>query len=171
MHTVPIHLAAADTALAAIIDSVRAIRISFTVTNGQTGPQERRRTLTRIVNLPNVGLANKKTCGAPPLLGTSLAAAAITQADGTPATQLTWSPAVDESGGEKDVVRYVLWRRVGSVTDWGTPYVAVPAGAPSYSYVDAAVTSGQSYQYQLAAQDCTPSLSTSPATSVVVTIP
>ena len=170
-HTVPIHLAAADTALAAVIDSVRAIRISLTITNGQTGTLERRRTLTRIVNLPNLGLANKETCGAPPLLGTSLTAAPIVQADGTPAVQLGWSPAVDESAGEKDVVRYVLWRRVGAATDWGTPYVAVPAGSPSYSYVDAAVSSGQIYQYQLAAQDCTPSLSTSPATSITVTIP
>ncbi|HKV71124.1 MAG TPA: hypothetical protein VJN62_07730, partial [Gemmatimonadales bacterium] len=68
IHTVPIHLAAADTAAASIIDSVRAIRIAFTVTNGQTGTLERRRTLTRTVDLPNVGLADKKTCGSPPLL-------------------------------------------------------------------------------------------------------
>ncbi|HKV70004.1 MAG TPA: hypothetical protein VJN62_02095, partial [Gemmatimonadales bacterium] len=112
-----------------------------------------------------------KTCGSPPLLGVSLSAGAITQADGTPAINLTWSPSTDETGGEKDVVRYVLWRRTGGVTDWGTPYVAIPAGSASYSYVDAGVTSGQNYQYQLAAQDCTPSLSTSPATSSVVTIP
>lgn len=171
IHTVPIHLAAADTGAASIIDSVRAIRISLTVTNGQTGADERRRTLTRVVNLPNAGLASKQTCGATPILGTPLAAGAIVQADGTPAVQLTWAPAVDETGGEKDVVRYVLWRRVGGATDWGTPYVAIPAGSPAYAYVDAAVTSGQTYQYQLAAQDCTPSLSTSPATSGVVTIP
>lgn len=171
VHTVPVHLAAADTAAAAIVDSVRAIRISFTVTNGQTGAQERLRTLTRTVDLPNVGLADKKTCGSPPLLGVSLSAGAITQADGTPAVNLTWGRATDEAGGENDVVRYVVWRRAGAVTDWGTPYVAIPAGSASYSYVDAAVSSGQNYQYQLAAQDCTPSLSTSPATSGVVTIP
>ena len=171
VHTVPVHLAAKDTGAVSIVDSIRAMRISFTVTNGQTGPQERRRTLTRIVNLPNVGLADKKTCGSPPLLGVSLSAGAITQADGTTAVQLSWSPATDETGGEKDVVRYVLWRRMAPSTDWGTPYVAIPAGSASYVYVDAAVASGQSYQYQLAAQDCTPSLSASPATSALVTIP
>ncbi len=171
VHTVPIHLAAADTGAVSIIDSVRAVRISFTITNGQTGAQERRRSLTRTIDLPNVGLASKETCGAPPLLGTALNASAITQSDGTPAVQLTWNRATDESGGEKDVVRYVLWRRVGGATDWGTPYVAIPAGSSSYSYVDAAVSSGQTYQYQLAAQDCTPSLSTSPATSSAISIP
>ena len=170
-HVIPIHLAAQDTGAAAVIDSIRAVRITLTVTNGLTGAQERRRTLTRMVNLPNVGIANKKTCGSPPILGTSLGASAIVQADGTPAVQLTWNPAVDETAGEKDVVRYVLWRRVGSATDWGTPYLSIPAGSASYVYTDAAVTSGQTYQYLLAAQDCTPSLSTTSSASGVVTVP
>jgi prepilin-type N-terminal cleavage/methylation domain-containing protein len=170
-HVVPIHLATADTGAAAIIDSIRAVRITLTATNGLTGAQERRRTLTRIVNLPNVGLATKRTCGSRPMLGTGLGAGGITQADGTPAVQLTWNPAVDEIGGEKDVVRYVLWRRDGAVTDWGTPYLSIPAGSASYVYTDAAVTSGRSYQYTLAAQDCTPSLSTTSAASGVVTVP
>lgn len=170
-HAVPIHLAASDTGAVAVIDSIRAVRITLTVTNGLTGAQERRRTLTRMVHLPNVGLANKKTCGSPPLLGTSLSAGAITQADGTPAVQLTWNPAVDETGGEKDVVRYVLWRRVGAAPDWGTPYLSIPAGSASYVYADAAVTSGQTYQYLLAAQDCTPSLSTTSSASGIVAIP
>src|SRR5579884_3790346 len=170
-HVVPIHLAPQDTGAAAVIDSIRAVRITLTVTNGLTGVEERRRTLTRMVNLPNVGIANKKTCGSPPILGTALGASAIVQADGTPAVQLTWNPAVDETAGEKDVVRYVLWRRVGSATDWGTPYLSIPAGSASYVYTDAAVTSGQTYQYLLAAQDCTPSLSTTSSASGVVSVP
>jgi hypothetical protein len=164
-------LAPQDTGLVAIIDSIRGVRITLTVTNGLTGPQERRRTLSRIVNLPNVGIANKKTCGSPPILGVGLNARAITQADGTPAVELTWNQATDESGGEKDVVRYVLWRLEGSAIDWGTPYLSIPAGSPSYIYTDAAVTSGQTYRYLLAAQDCTPSLSTSSAVSGVVAVP
>jgi prepilin-type N-terminal cleavage/methylation domain-containing protein len=170
-HAYKLHLAPLDTGRIAIIDSVRAVRITFTATNGLSGPQERRSTLTRVVNLPNAGIANKRTCGEPPLLGTGLSARAVTQADGTPAVELTWGQATDESGGEKDVVRYVLWRVQAPEVDWGTPYLSIPAGSPSYIYADAAVTSGQTYRYLLAAQDCTPSLSTSSSMSGAVTIP
>jgi len=84
--------------------------------------------------------------------------------------QLTWSPATDEAGGEADVARYVLWRREVGNTGWGDPYIAVPAGQPGYSYQDAAVESGKAYEFALAAQDCTPSLSTL-AQSAPVVIP
>ena len=39
------------------------------------------------------------------------------------------------------------------------PFLAIPAGAASYTYEDAAVVPGVVYQYALTAQDCTPSLS------------
>src|SRR5438034_960835 len=42
VHTVPIHLAPADTGAAAVIDSIRGIRVTFTVTNGLSGAAERR---------------------------------------------------------------------------------------------------------------------------------
>jgi len=41
-HSVPIHQSAADTGLAAVIDSVRGVQVTFTVSNGQTGAAERR---------------------------------------------------------------------------------------------------------------------------------
>src|SRR5205807_1395264 len=105
VHTVPIHLAPADTGAAAVIDSIRGIRVTFTVTNGLSGAAERRYTLVRITDLT-----------------------------------------------------------------WGTPYLSLPAGSPTYLYDDAAVTSGATYQYQLAAADCTPSSSPT-TTSAAVTIP
>jgi prepilin-type N-terminal cleavage/methylation domain-containing protein len=169
-HSARLHLSPADTGAAAVIDSIRSVRVTLTVTNGQIGAAERLYTLTRFILLPNVGLATRQTCGDPPILGTSLAVARITQPDGTPAVRLAWSAATDEYGGEKDVVRYVFWRKKTTDLTWGTPYLSLPAGNPTYVYVDAAVASSTTYQYQLAAEDCTPSLSAT-ALSAPVTMP
>jgi hypothetical protein len=158
-HTVPIHLAPSDTGLAAKIDSIRGARLSFTATNGLTGTSERRRAITRLVWMPNAGLSTKKTCGDEPILGTVALLAAPVMVAGLPGTRLTWNPAQDESIGEKDVERYVIWRRLNGTTDWGDPYESVPAGLPAYTYEDVAVDSAVAYEYGLAAQDCTPRLS------------
>ena len=170
VHTVPIHLAPADTGAAAVIDSIRGIRVTFTVTNGLSGAAERRYTLVRFMELPNIGIASRRTCGDAPILGTALTASSITQTDGTPAVRLAWNAATDEYAGEKDVVQYVIWRKRITDLTWGTPYLSLPAGSPTYLYDDAAVTSGATYQYQLAAADCTPSSSPT-TTSAPVTIP
>jgi prepilin-type N-terminal cleavage/methylation domain-containing protein len=156
-HTVPIHLTLADTVPAGVIsiDSVRAVSVTFAVTNGLTGTAERRRTLSRYIRLPNVGLGVKKTCGDEPILGTTLTATWNASVVGV---DLTWNAAVDELAGERDVQRYVIWRRLTADTGWGDPYSSLPpGGTPTYIYTDQAVTAGAHYLYALAAQDCTPS--------------
>lgn len=169
-HTVAIHLAPADTGSAAKIDSLRAVQVNVTGTNGLSGADERTRVLTRLIRLPNAGLASRRTCGDEPLLGTGLVATLGSGSAGEPIVTLTWNAATDETGGEKDVVRYVIWRRLAADPDWGDPYLSIPAGNPTYAYVDAAVSSGDQYVYALAAQDCTPKLS-SLAVSNTVSIP
>ncbi len=169
-HSVPIHLALTDTGPASRIDSVRAVQVNFTITNGLTGTRERKRTITRVIRLPNAGLANKKTCGDQPLLGTPLTAVYSPMPTGEPAVRLSWLPATDENGGEKDVERYVIWRKAPADPDWNDPYLSIPAGTPTYVWLDASVTSGDQFFYALAAQDCTPTLSNL-ATSVLVVIP
>jgi prepilin-type N-terminal cleavage/methylation domain-containing protein len=168
-HSIPIHLAPQDTGPAARIDSIRAVLVTMTATNGATGATERRRSLSRLIRMPNAGLAQISTCGDKPILGTALTAGPTT-VNGAPAVSLTWSAATDEAAGERDVVRYVLWRKHPADPDWGDPYLSIPAGNPTYAYQDAAVVSGETYEYALAAQDCTPSLSTV-ATSAAVTVP
>lgn len=171
MHTVKIHLALNDTGPAARIDSVRAVRVSFTETNGRSAPAERLRTISRMIRLPNAGLVNKKDCGDPPILGSPLFVAAYVVVSGAPAVKLTWNPATDEYSGKKDIDRYVIWRRLSADPDWGDPQVSIPSGNLSYLFTDAdGITSGSQYYYALAAEDCTPSLS-SQAVSNLVTIP
>jgi prepilin-type N-terminal cleavage/methylation domain-containing protein len=167
-HTVPIHLAVTDSGLAARIDSVRAVLVSFTVTNGLTGTAERRRALSRYIRLPNVGLANRQTCGDAPILGS-----ALTATWNGAGVDLTWNAAVDETAGERDVTRYVIYRRLATDLVWGDPYLSIPpAGTATYLYTDGAgaVTSGAQYVYGLAAQDCTPTNS-SLSQSAQVNIP
>ncbi len=153
-HSVPIHLSIQDVLPASRIDNIRAVLVSFSVTNGLSGSSERRRPLSRYIRLPNVGLSSKQTCGDPPILGTGITAvwnAATTGVD------LTWNAAVDELAGERDVVRYVVWRKSVSDSAWGDPFLSFPpARTPTYVYSDHDVTSGSKYVYGLAAQDCTP---------------
>ncbi len=158
-HTATYHLAAGDTARSALADSIRAVDVRFTATNGLTGSNERTVELARLIPLPNAGFGQLATCGSPPLLGTTLGAAPAVSATGEKVIRLTWGRATDESGGEADVVRYVLYRRVSGAASWGDPYRAIPAGASTYSTDDAAATPGVQYEYALAAQDCTPALS------------
>ena len=127
--------------------------------NGLTGDQEAVVSVDRLIPLPNAGFGLLSTCGSAPILGVGLSAAAVTLGTGEPAVNLSWGPAVDEAGGEADVVRYVIWRREGGATTLGDPFRAIPAGAGAYTYQDAAVTPGTAYEYALAAQDCTPTLS------------
>jgi len=169
-HSAKLHLSAADTGRSALADSIRGIRITMGATNGLTGAQERQVDLTRLIRLPNAGTGMLSTCGSPPVLGVGLSAALDSLPGGGVAVDLSWMPATDETGGEKDVVRYVLWRRLAGASGWGDPFRAIPAGQPSYVYQDATVEPGKIYQYALAAQDCTPSLSPL-AQSSLVTIP
>jgi prepilin-type N-terminal cleavage/methylation domain-containing protein len=167
-HTVPIHLAVTDSGPAARIDSVRAVLVSFTVTNGLSGTAERRRALSRYIRLPNVGIANRQTCGDVPILGSAVTA---TWNAATLSVDLTWNAAVDETGGERDVTRYVIFRRLVTDLVWGDPYFSVaPAGTATYKYPDGAVSTGAQYVYGLAAQDCTPTNSTL-SSSAPITIP
>lgn len=170
-HTIPIHLSITDIGAAARIDSIRAVRVNFTVSNGKSGTDERFRVLSRLIRLPNVGLVNTKSCGDAPLFSANPVAANAFAVDGvTPIVEVTFPASVDEASGEEDVERYVIWRRLSTTTDWGDPYVTMPGGAAPYTFTDGAVTSGLSYYYAVSAQDCTPTLSSQRTTSMV-TIP
>lgn len=158
-HSAVVHSSPADTGRSALADSVRAVRVRLRASNGLTGDQEAVVSVDRLIPLPNAGFGLLSTCGSAPILGVGLSAAAVTLGTGEPAVNLSWGPAVDETGGEADVVRYVIWRREGGATTWGDPFRAIPAGAGAYTYQDAAVTPGTAYEYALAAQDCTPTLS------------
>src|SRR5690606_23467426 len=127
-----------DTGIAARIDSVRAVQVAFAITNGRSGADERITQVRRLFRLPNAGLASRRTCGDAPLFGSALTTQLVTLPGGASAVELSWPAGTDETGGEGDVIRYVLWRRVVGAAQWGDPYLSVPAGNASYLYQDAA---------------------------------
>lgn len=167
-HSEAVHNSPADTGSTRRIDGVHGVRLTLTATSDASGDDEKRASIDRLVKLPNVGLSRRPTCGDAPLLGTSLTAVPDLNDDGDPIVELFWGQATDESGGEEDVVRYVLYRRSTGSGDWGEPMLSIPSGQSSYTYTDASVSPGQSYDYGLAAQDCTPSLSSLDAATGIV---
>lgn len=160
-HVARDHGGAADTAISAKMDQVQAVRVTLRATNGLSGPDERLADLSRIITMRNAGVERVQTCGDTPILGSVSFQAQITDAnaDGTPDVTLTWTQATDESMGELDVIAYTIWRMSSTDVAWGDPYLSIPAGQANYNYMDASVASGESYQYAIAAKDCTPTIS------------
>lgn len=169
-HTIALHGNGADLSPNSRIDSLRAVIVSYKVTNGETGAKERTERISMNIPLPNMGLKNLKICGSEPILGQPLNAV-YDPIGGTDKVNLTWNPAFDENSGERDVIRYVLWRRKllpGPPEVYGDPLTSVAAGFPNYLFVDAQnLEAAATYEYQLAAQDCSPKLST-PVTSTAI---
>lgn len=159
-HSAPVHGrldgARPDTGAVAEIDRIRGVRVNVTATDGTTGATERKRSVSRVILLPNAGVTRLESCGEVPQLGTGFTATPSVLF-APPSVTLRWNAATDEAGGEKDVMRYIVWKRVNGATEWGPPFVSIPSGLASYVYVDDQVVSGTSYQYAIAAQDCTPS--------------
>ena len=168
-HTVAVHGSVSDTG--ALVDDIRAVRATYAAT-GLVGSEAETRTITRLIRLPNAGLETQPTCGNRPLLGTTLTALAVEDSEegSNGYVLLQWDQAIDEYTGEKDVLRYVLWRRVGTSGPWGDPLVSVSGGASSYMYEDHSAEPGVAYSYALAAQDCTPQYSGLATTGAVVVV-
>ena len=166
-HGVPVHLSAADSGSASRVDGVRAVRVSFASTNGETGALRQSRAMSRLIGMPNAGRRRVSACGEAPLF---LSAVTAAQEPNETRVTVSWSPSLDEAAGEDDVVRYAIFRREPPSTAWGEPYFSVPAGLASYSYSDAAVAEGSTYEYGVTAQDCTPSMSSLRASAPVTIV-
>ncbi len=159
-HTITNHGAPTDVGVVAGVDSVRAVRVTYAATNGLSGSSESVREITRLIRIPNAGLANRPSCGNRPLLGTTLTAAGFAPTQSANGhIELRWAPAVDEITGEQDVLRYVVWRRVGDAGPWGDPLTSIAPGDAAYVYRDFGAQPDVLYSYAVAAQDCTPQYS------------
>lgn len=145
---VPVHGSPADTASSGLTDQIRFVKVhlkgSFIERDGTVS----QRVADASIRLLNAGLLNHATCGDAPVLGQSVAVALVA---GKPV--LSWGAATDEYGGEKDVEKYVIYRRTvaGAFAD---PLAAIPAGLSSYSFTDTQVQSADQWVYGVAAEDC-----------------
>lgn len=150
-------------------DSVRAVRVNLRVTNGLSGSDERYRDVSSIVSTPNNGLPHPNVCGRSPFAATGFTA--IPDPVGGPGSgrvELTWTPSIDETGGERDVWQYVVYSRPSGGLTWDDPVAIIQRDTlPIYTFAIGGYTPGATYEFAVAAQDCTPALS-SLVTSTVV---
>jgi len=163
-HTVKMHLTAGDSGTAAVIDSVRAVRISFAASNGApAGPRQVLRTVSRLLRFPNAGIQEYSTCGNVPLAPSALTATAKT-IGANRVIELTWTASGDQNAGEKDVIRYIIYRSL--TPTFADAYYTVAAGTgSSYVWDDYAVVVGTAYYYAVAAEDCTPNIGSQTASA------
>jgi hypothetical protein len=137
-------------------------------TNGLTGAQELLRGLATTIRIPNAGLTKQRSCGDAPIFAQTVAAT-FTGTPDVPQVTLTWLPAIDETAGEQDVEKYVIYRRTQAGT-FSDALQTMPAGQPTYSYQDPSVLNDSTYVYQVTALDCTP-LESSPSVTTAVVVP
>jgi hypothetical protein len=166
-HSAMIHGAPNDTGPAAMIDSIRSMRVRFTTVyhDARTGDATRR--LERTIRILNAGLNDRTTCGDPPL-GVTPTALLATISGGPPVVIINWPRSVDEVSGERDVERYAIYKRPSTATTFSEPFASVPAGSSSYMFTDTDVHSGERWVYGVTAIDCTPSSSGVAGTGQVI---
>jgi prepilin-type N-terminal cleavage/methylation domain-containing protein len=169
-HVAPVHGSLADTTVrGAYVDSIRAVRVYLYATNGKTGADQLTRAIAYTIRIPNAGLTKQRSCGDQPIFGRAVTVTFVGTA-AAPVVRLTWTPGVDESGGERDIERYVIYRRSASVGAFDDALQSVPAGQASYTYDDASVRNDSTYVYGVTALDCTP-LESSASVAAAVVIP
>lgn len=168
-----IHGGPQDIGLSALTDSIKMVTVFLRtrVPGGKVGKWgvEEKATYRQVeasVRLLNSGLLHHATCGEAPVFGQSVDAKYDSVSRNV---IIKWSRAVDEAGGEKDVDRYVIFRRSISDAAFTNPHTSIGAGESTYVFHDAAVSAGR-WIYGVAAQDCGGQYSPV-ASSVVVDVP
>ncbi len=168
-HGVPIHGSLGDTGVASRIDSIRAVQVNVSATNGLTGAQQVLRSLVTTIRIPNAGLTKQLSCGDAPIFGQPVNATFQGPAD-SPRIRLTWNPAPDETGGEKDVEKYVIYRRTTGSAGFSDALQSIPSGQATYQFDDTSVLNDSTYVYGVTALDCTP-LESPVSVTAPVTVP
>lgn len=152
-------------------DSVRAVRMNYRVSNGMTGIDERTRSISTVIEVPNNGILMPDVCGRVPFAPGAFAA--TDAGDGSGRVTLSWTRSVDQDAGEQDISQYIIWRRLSSDPTFTQPLlvVAVEADLVDYTSEFTDQIPGSSYIFGIAAQDCTPSMSSVSTASVNVSTP
>jgi len=162
---------AADSANFVRPDSVRAVRFRFRVTNGQTGAEQSIREVETLIEVPNNGIPMPTVCGRSPLPPATLGLIDSGLGDGR--VTVSWTASPDQTIGEVDVRQYILWRRLASAPAFEQPLLVVRAEAGTPTYTSAILDNlpGTAYVFGIAAQDCTPNLSTTLTSNITTSTP
>lgn len=150
-HVDHMHKPQAEQSMSRRIDSIRVVRVKLTTTHRDPRQGDVQRVLERTIRMPNLGIARFTTCGTAPAAPTTLV---VTPDPAARTVQFDWMPSPDEGGGQQDVERYSIFRRLAASTAFGgDPVGSVAGGAGSYTWMDQDVPPG-SWIYGIAAMDC-----------------
>lgn len=144
-------------------DSIRTVTVNVKGIFHGRDLQNDTLTITRTVNsqtsLANIGLWQLRSCGDLPLNPGTPTVTMVQVGGVNDHVTVSWTWSNDEWSGEKDVERYVIFRRPvgGSFTD---PSAVIGKGGSPYSWDDFDLQGGTSFEYGVAAQDCSPANST-----------
>lgn len=171
-HTI-LHGAVDDTGKSAVTDSIRAVRVHFLTASRdfRTG-KDALRTVETLVRIMNSGLLKITACGQPPVATATPTVTSSVLNAAVKSVTITWAASLDDAAGERDIERYAIFRRLSSATVFGDPITSIPANKlATYSFVDTGVIANNTYVYGIAAQDCTPNLSSVTASTSVTVLP
>lgn len=161
-------MTAAESLSAQRPDSVHAIRLSYRITNGQTGAAEKLLTMSTMIQVPNNGLPQPIVCGRTPL-GPATFTVTPDTIVGSGNVDLRWTRSPDQGGGEFDIQQYLLYSRHVEfpALAWDLVSFVRADTATSWKYTAGGYTPDSTYQFAVAAQDCTPLLSSMSTGSAV----
>ena len=169
-HSAPIHGSPADTGASALTDSIRVIRMTVTGLYNDPDKGAIMKTVVSSTKLLNAGMSRSSVCGDKPIAVTT-ATAAVTANSGFPLFQpttvtISWNSSLDQDAGEKDVERYMIFKKLTSSADWGNPIADIAASQTNYTVDDNSLTSG-TWKYGVVAQDCSPANSSVTSTGAI----
>jgi len=153
---VPIHGAANDTGGSAWTDSIRVVKILAQGLYHDPVKGDIIRKVASSTKLINAGMIRSTMCGDPPLPPSGATATPWPNSLAPTKVTLAWSASIDQDNGEKDVERYMVFKRLVGDPDWGEPIASLPASPATYSLDDTDLTTGN-WEYAIVAQDCSPS--------------
>jgi type II secretory pathway pseudopilin PulG len=165
-HTAAIHGSTADVGNSLLTDSIRVIRMTVTGLYNDPDKGPILKTVLSSTKLLNAGMVQSTVCGDDPLPVTSATAKPF-PALGTPTKiTITWSSSLDQDAGEKDVARYLIYKKLTASGDWGAPIADLAASQINYTLDDNTLSTGN-WVYGVVAQDCSPRNSNVTSTSAV----
>ncbi len=167
-HSAPIHGSPADTGTSALTDSIRVVRMTVTGLYNDPDKGAIMKTVVSSTKLLNAGMSRSTVCGDKPIAVTTAVAAPTVVAGHVTKVTLAWVKSLDQDAGEKDIGRYMVFKKLTASSDWGSPIADLAASQDTYSLDDTTLGPlGTSWVYGVIAQDCSPNNSSVTSTNVV----
>ena len=165
-HTAPLHGSAQDTGKLAWVDSIRVVRVLAEGLYHDPAKGDIIRKVQSSTKLINAGMVRSTMCGDPPLPATGALATPLPTALAPTSVRITWAASIDQDNGEKDVARYMLFKRKVGDPDWGEPIASMAASPATYTLDDTNLKPGD-WEWSVVAQDCSPANSPLNSTAIV----